>query len=199
MKRLVGLIIFFIVLVAVSLSAGQVAAQSLASPSGLRQNNQVRRQELRENMCERVKARIEERRENFQDRRDRHAAIYQGIVNRLNNLVSKLKARGCDASQVETDLSAFDKLINELVTAFNLFLDKVHAVGVPVCQEQPGDWRTALTAAKDQLRAVQAKQREIRTFYKNTLKPDVKTAGQTCRAQTRPSPTPTASPAGETE
>lgn len=179
-------------LIILSLTAGQVTAQSPSpTPTSAPNRAQERREERRENMCERVKAKIEERRENFQTRRDRHAAIYQGIVKRLNNLVSKLKARGCDASQVETDLSAFSKLIDELVTAFNLFLDKVHAVGVPVCQEQPGDWRAALTAAKDQLRAVQAKQREIRAFYKNTLKPDVKTAGKTCHA--------TASPAGETE
>lgn len=179
MNRLAYLIIFF-VLVAVSLSAGQVSAQSPASPSGLR--------ERRENMCQRVKARVEERRENFQARRDRHVNIYRGVVSRLTNLISKLKTRGCDASQVETDLTSLETKIDELVVAFNLFLDKVHAVGAPVCQAEPGDGKTASTAAKDQLRLVQAKHREIRNFYKDTLKPHVKAVGQACRTQTSSTP-----------
>lgn len=172
MNRLAYLIIFF-VLVVVSLSAGQVSAQSPASPSGLR--------ERRENMCQRVTDKIGERRQRFEEHRDNRANIYRGVIHRLNNLVTKLEDRGCDASQIKTDLSAFEKLIDELVVAFNLFLDKLQAVGIPVCQAQPQDHRAALAAVKDQLALVREKQRAVRDFYKNTINPNVKDLKQTCR------------------
>lgn len=164
MKRLI-FIISFLILAAVSFTPVQVGA----------------RQEVRENICQRVKDRIEDRRERFQEHRDGRANIYRGVIQRLNNLVAKLEDRGCDASQVKTDLTAWQGLVDELVAAFNLFIDKLQAVGVPVCQEEPGDWKTAMAAVREQLQAVQAKHREVRSFYQETLKPDVKAAGQACR------------------
>jgi|SRR3989344_681446 len=169
MKKLVFLIMVFMNLVAVSFTAGTVLAQG-------------RKQDVRENMCQRVKDRIEERRERFQEHRDRRANIYRGVVQRLNNLVTKLEDRGCDASQVKTDISTFESLVDELMAAFNLFIDKLQAVGIPVCQEEPGDWKTAMVQVREQLQLVKAKHQEVRAFYKDTLKSDVKVAGQACRA-----------------
>ena len=168
MKGWVVLITLF-TLVAVSFTAGTVLAQG-------------RKQEVRENMCQRVKDRIEDRRERFQEHRDQRVNIYRGVIQRLNNLVTKLEDRGCDASQVKTDISTFESLVDELMAAFNLFIDKLQAVGIPVCQEEPGDWKTAMVQVREQLQLVKAKHQEVRAFYKDTLKSDVKVAGQACRA-----------------
>jgi cytochrome c556 len=178
MKKLVFLMIAFLSLVAVSFTAGQVAAQT-PTPG---QRMQEKRQEVRENMCQRVKDRIEDRRERFKEHRDQRANIYRAVIQRLNNLVTKLEGRGCDAAQVKTDISTLESLVDELVAAFNLFIDKLQAVGVPVCQEEPGDWKAAMAQVREQLQAVKAKHQEIRSFYQDTLKPDVKAAGQACRA-----------------
>src|SRR3989344_4065729 len=167
MKKLIFFTLFFF-LVAVSFAAGQVHAQE-------------RKAQLRENMCTRVRERIADRREQFQEHRENRANIYKGVISRLNNLAAKLEDRDCDASKVTADTAQFETLVGEFVTSFKLFLDKLHAVGVPVCQEQPGDWKTAMAQARTQLQAAKTKHRAVRDFYKNTLKPDVKAAGAACK------------------
>jgi|SRR3989344_1198495 len=182
MKQLIGSAVF-ICLITVSFTAGTVFAQSPTPRAAkIRSEVQERKQELREDMCQRVTDRIGERRQRFEEHRDNRVNIYRGIIERLKNLVTKLKDRGCDASQVETDLTTLEKLVDELVVAFNLFVDKLQAVRIPVCQEEPGDWKTAMAQVREQLQLVKAKHQEVRAFYKDTLKPDVKVASQTCRA-----------------
>ncbi len=184
-------------IVLVSFTVGQASAQS-PTPRGakirseIRDQVQERKQELRENLCDRVQTRIQERRDHYGQLKDRHVNIYRGVVHRLRNLVEKLTNRGCDASQVEADLAQFEALIDELSASFNLFLGQLHSVGIPVCQEEPGDWKEAMGEVRDQLQAAKTKHREIRNFYKNTLKPHVRAAGQACRVSN--SPTPEATP-----
>ena len=179
MKQLIFLSLIFLF----SFTFGSQAVAQSPTPRGIKV-----RSEVREDMCQRVTDKIEERRERFAEHRDNRANIYRGVIHRLNNLMTKLKDRGCDASQVKTDLTTLEKLIDELVVAFNLFLDKLHAVGIPVCQEAPGDWKAAMAEVHTQLQAAKDKQKEIRAFYKNTLKPHVKAAGQACKASPAPSP-----------
>ena len=178
-------------LIALSFTAGQVFAQS-PTPRGakVRSEAQERKQELRDDMCQRVTDRIGEHRQQWEQHRENRANIYRGVISRLKGLVTKLEGRGCSASQVTADLTTLETMVDEMVAAFNLFLDKLHAVGTPVCQDQPGDWKAAMAEVKTQLQVAKTKQREIRDFYKNTLRPHVKAAGQACKAAASPVASP---------
>ena len=183
MKKLLFLL-FFSALVAVSATLGTVFAQT-PTPRGAKI-----RSEIREDMCQRVTDRIQAHREQWEQHRESRANIYRGVISRLKNLVTKLEDRGCSASQVTTDLTTLETMVDDMVVAFNLSLDKLHAVGVPVCQEQPGDWKAAMAEVRTQLQIAKTKQREIRAFYKNTLRPHVKAAGQACKAAASPVASP---------
>lgn len=178
---------FLILLIGLALGSfslgSQVAAQS-PSPTPVRRTPLSNRQEDR---CTRIQDRITNRQDHYSQARDRRHKIYQGVMQRLTNLVQKFESRGCDASQVKTDLTSFQGLVDDMVAAFNLFIDKLPGVGTLVCQEGPGrdSGKTLSAEAKAQLEIAKQKHQAVRNFYKNTLKSDVQVANQACRGGAR--------------
>lgn len=181
-KTFLLMLLISLVLVSFSLSS-QAAAQSL-SPTPVRRIPPPDRQQDR---CTRIQDRITNRQDHYSQGRDRRHKIYQGVIQRLTNLVQKFESQGCDASQVKTDLTTFQGLVDAMVAAFNSFIDKLPAVGTLVCQKGSGrdSGKTFSAAARAQLEIAKQKHQAVRDFYKNTFKPHVQAANQACRGGPR--------------
>ncbi len=203
MPKLLSVVIFTGLLF--TLVPAVVAQSPIASPQGtsvdINVTQKVKTQqslEVKENICVRVTQRVQNRVSFYESAQEKWGHIHQGVISRLKNLTQKLDAKGCDTIQVKTDITAFEKLIAEYASLFKDFMAATRQVQTYSCQADASGRQTAFTAARQKHQLAKAKRQEIRLFYQQTLRPDVKALNQTCRAlqsSPRPSTSPNPSPA----
>ncbi len=177
-----------------------IAQTNVASPStsvDINVTQKVKTQqslEVKENICVRVTQRVQNRVSFYESAQEKWGHVYQGVISRLKNLTQKLDAKGCDTTQVKTDITAFEKLIAEYASLFKDFMAATRQVQTYSCQADATGRQTAFAAARQKHQLAKTKRQEIRLFYQQTLRPDVKALNQTCRALLSPKPKVLVSP-----
>lgn len=160
------------------------------------------RAEKRRMMCEQVKVKMANRRSWYENSNSKHRQAYEAIGMRLTNLVARLKSKGCGEylGQVEADMTEFDSLVAALKTAVDTFFAAWSEADLPMCQDEPTEFRDELSQARTKFAGVKTASGAIKSFVRGTLKPDLKKATELCKAarpDARPTPlvSPTSTPA----
>ncbi len=97
--------------------------------------------------------------------------IHTNILTHLNDLVTKLKAKGVDTTTLEADVAVLKTKIetfNTDLTAYQLAVADLVKID---CTEDPDTFKSALLAARDALDKVKADAKDVRTYLKDTIKP----------------------------
>lgn len=110
---------------------------------------------------------------NYDLRKTKHQTVYDNLKSRLINLSEKLTAKGYDTSDLKADLVVLDQKIKKFVTDYQAYVDKLKATKQYTCGESKGQYRTAFKDAKTALVAVRKDASDIRSYFVNTIKPDL--------------------------
>ncbi len=131
-----------------------------------------------ENKCEAVTNHINARINNLNTRRDNHIEVYQSAHTRWVELAARLKTKGYDTSKLEADLSILETMVTQLSDDYKKFLDEAQASLTVDCTASTDQFRSKVTAAKQELATFRVRAKQVHDFIKNTIKSDLRALRQ---------------------
>lgn len=99
------------------------------------------------------------------------SAVYVSITNKLNTLVTDLKASNVDTAALETQRDALQKLITTYGTDLKTYQENIADMNAIDCVTDPVGFKAALEAARSSQAIVLKDIKAIRTYVNDTIKP----------------------------
>lgn len=153
----------------------------LAPVSGFAQTNTVNATQPPANQqkvtqrCENVEKHLSTRSQKLLDRIQKREALYSKEDNKVQALLQKAKDKGVDTSKAQTDLDTWKDKTTQLKTARQALADSLKSAAQTDCgTASKGQFNTVREAGKDQLKKIAAIHNDKQSYFKNTLKPDLK-------------------------
>ena len=131
-------------------------------------------EERRLRICPHLEERIDIKVDRFAEHKDTHVEKYRHLKERLENALGRLEEKGFDVSQLREDLVALDDLIKEYAQLYADFIESLRFTRGYACGKSEGDFKDALAAAKEKYELVKEKREEIRNYYKDVIREDIK-------------------------
>jgi len=141
------------------------------------QNSEGKKEKKEEHVqtrCEKVLGRIDTRISNYEKNKNRHTNVYSNVVEKLTDISQKLEDKGYDVAQLTEDLGEFDALALEYAAAYDEFIALLGATKDHECGESEGAFKDALKSSGEQLKTVKTKRHNVRAFYTQTIREDIK-------------------------
>lgn len=105
--------------------------------------------------------------------------VHANLLNRLNKLVEKLKAKGVDTAELESEIAVLKTKIETFKTDLAVYKQDMADLKEMDCAADPDAFKAALEAARKSRLKVHQDVKDIRSYVKETIKPTL----QEIRAQ----------------
>ncbi|MFH1896010.1 MAG: hypothetical protein ABH814_00855 [bacterium] len=135
---------------------------------------QNRVQERVQQICAQVGERVRNRTENFETNREQHMERYGELKTKLQGVAVKLRARGFDTTQLETDLLELDSLVQMYANEYSNFIGVLQGSQEFACGQSQGEFHNALKDAQNQIIRAREARRAVWEFYKDNIREDIK-------------------------
>lgn len=123
--------------------------------------------------CPVVESKIQVKSTNFDNSKVKHLEVYAKVKERLVVIVDKLAAKGFDVASLRAALVIYDQKIKKFSDDYAIYIGKLKESQVYVCGKSEGQFRTQLKEAKVALAQVHKDAVDIRTYYAQTIKPEI--------------------------
>lgn len=123
--------------------------------------------------CKLIEANVETKTSRFDSNKAMHQEQYTQMKERLNNLVTQLKAKGLDTTKLETDVATLNTKTDKFVTDYEAYITKLKDTKAYACGHSDGEFRSALQLARTAILPVRQDVIDIRSFYQTTIRPDL--------------------------
>lgn len=140
----------------------------------VREKIEEKRQETVQTKCEVITKNINKRLEIFSENKDKHVERYSELKEKVAELVTKLETRGYDVTALKNDLLLLDEKIQKFAADYVIFIDQLKQTQSFACGQSEGAYAQALTKAKTQLRLIREDALDIKNFYLNVIKADLR-------------------------
>ncbi len=140
--------------------------------------NEVR-EGSREKICTATQNKVGERWQKYYDARMNRVENLGKSVVALQNRVDYFKNKGLSTTELESDITTLQNLVDEYKTAYMAFLDALEGAKTLPCANYQGGFLPKLKLAKDEWVKVRSASQVVKDFYKSDIKPDL----QALRAQ----------------
>lgn len=137
------------------------------------EDRKEQREERKEKRCENVNNRIDTRIQRYENNQQRHRDVFGKIVNRVESVIDKLKAKGADTSDLSSALSTMKDMIKDLESEHSEFIDELKETKNYECGSSEGKFREQLKEARGSLLEVRSKVVEIRKYYQTDVRPEI--------------------------
>lgn len=97
--------------------------------------------------------------------------VHKNILNRLNNAVTALKAKGVDTTTLEADIATLSTKIDTFNTDLATYKQSVTDLKAMDCKSNPEGFKAALVTARANLEKVKADATAVHTYLKDTIRP----------------------------
>ncbi len=101
--------------------------------------------------------------------------VYKNIIDRLTKLSDKLKEKGIDTTELNTDIKSLQTKIDTFNTDLTGFKQVVGDLATMDCEADPEGFSAALEAARSDRQQVHDDAQGVRTYIDETIKPLLKT------------------------
>lgn len=152
-----------------------------------REETKENREELRQKRCDLIESRINFRTNQYEQNRDKHYNLYQGVRKRIGDLVAKLEGKSCDVTTLKAELTKFDSLIAEFAAAFRDFNTTMQATKEYRCGESEGKFASSAQTARQKNQVMREKALAVKTYFKQTIQPELSQKVKACLASPKPS------------
>jgi chromosome segregation ATPase len=127
-------------------------------------------------ICEKRQGKIEEKIAKFEGNKVKHMEACNNLQNRLEKLSDNLSAKGYDIADLDADIFVLEEKITQFETDFKIALSKVEEAKDYICNNHSAvENKNEMKAARDLIKKVRQDSVEIRSYYKNTIRPDIVT------------------------
>lgn len=172
------LFVFFLTLF---LTTPNLVFAQTATPASVRDQAIQKREEVRENIAERVEnrcelltTRIDNKIDTFEGNKQDHIDNYNAIKVRLENAIINLSEKGYDTSALSEHLDIWDGMIKEYALSYQAFIDILYESKDYACGESEGAFKDAMTRARMQLLEARQMRLENRNYYQTVIRQDIK-------------------------
>lgn len=169
-----------------------LAAQREAAKEKRENVREEAKEQRKENVterCSKVTENIDKRIEKFESDHNGRVKVFMTIKERVQERIAKLKARGVDVATLEANLVTLQTKIDKLAADHAAYMEKLKATKSFVCGESQGEFKAALEAARDAQKVVFADAKDIISFIKDTLKPNLEALKALITPPTKVTPT----------
>lgn len=111
--------------------------------------------------------------------------VHVNLLNRMQGLVEKLKAKNVDTTQLEASITELTVKISTFNSDLTIYKTSITDLQALDCQASPDGFKATLLTARSNLDKVRADAKDVHTYLNETIKPLLKTL----RAQVEPTTT----------
>jgi hypothetical protein len=147
--------------------------------------------------CAILESKIQIKVSNFDNNKVKHLEIYGKVKDRVNALADRLAAQGVDTAVLKAYLVIFDSKIQKFSDDYAIYVTKLKEGQDFVCGKSEGQFRAKWKEAKTALAQVHKDAVDIRTYYAQTLKPELNRIKNQFHAQASTTPETATSTAGD--
>lgn len=147
--------------------------------------------------CAILESKIQIKVSNFDNSKVKHLEIYAKVKEKVNVLADRLAAQGVDVTALKSYLTVYDQKIQKFSDDYAAYVTKLKESQEFVCGKSEGQFRAKWKEAKTALVQVHKDAVDIRTYYAQTLKPELNRIKNQFRAKA--TTTPEAAATVETE
>ncbi len=140
----------------------------------VQEETQEKRKEFVGKKCDQLEQRIATKITNFDNTHQFHVRQYGLMKEKIEKVIATKEAEGKDVSKLKTDLQTFNDKVALFATHRQEFIDALKRTQEHACGESEGAFKAALKTAQEKHKVVIADAKDIRSFYMNTLRPDLK-------------------------
>jgi hypothetical protein len=101
--------------------------------------------------------------------------VFANITTHLTDLSTKLKNRNADTKALDADIATLQTKITTFTTDLATYKQAVSDLANMDCKTDPDGFKASLLAARTALEAVNKDSQAVRSFVKDTIKPELKT------------------------
>ncbi len=123
--------------------------------------------------CAIVESKIQIKTTNFDNSKVKHLAVYNRVRSSVANITEKLAAKGVDVTSLKAALAIYDQKIKKFSDDYSIYIGKLKDDQAYACGKSEGQFRTKLKEAKTALVQVHKDAVDLRTYYAQTLKPEI--------------------------
>lgn len=143
-----------------------------------RESMDQKREEIKENRaekrCEVIGNMIDNRLNSYDKNKGDHITQYNKLKDRLTEISSRLAEKGLDVIELNADLVTFDSMVKNYAAKYVEFIDVLKSSKDLVCGESEGAYKDKMTEAREMLKGLKQLREEIRSFYIDELRQDIK-------------------------
>src|SRR3989344_903410 len=112
--------------------------------------------------------------------------VHKNLVNRLNKLVDKLKAKNIDTTELESEITVLEAKIATFKADLATYKQDMVDLKAMDCAADPTAFKAALEAARADREKVHQDAKDIRSYVKDTIKPTLKEIRAQLEAEEKP-------------
>lgn len=128
--------------------------------------------------CPTIESRIQMKIVNFDNNKIRHLNAYNNLKERLAKVESRLTDKGLDTTKLKSYLSVLSSKIDKFTNDYATYIDKLKEAQTFVCGKSKAQFLAKLKEARVVLKTVHQDILDIRSYYVNTIKPELQNLKQ---------------------
>jgi hypothetical protein len=164
----VGVFAIVVIVLAANPTNQIYAANPSVTPKGI----QIA-QELKEKRCDRISAFIDTRIERYNENKDRHSQNHKKILEKIQNLITSMKAKGLDVTKLESDYNSLFGMTETFSTKYYSFINKLEEAKGLGCQESEGLFTTTMAQSRAILKEARDQAQEIWKYINTIIRKDI--------------------------
>lgn len=129
--------------------------------------------ETKERACEVITKRLNDVSARYEKNHQGHVERYKQLTQRLQSVVTRLKASGQNTTTLEAAIRSLDEKIRNVATEHNKYLELLKKAKELSCATSETSYRQALEEARTQLLKVRAAILEVREFYRTNVREEI--------------------------
>jgi len=125
--------------------------------------------------CAVIAANVDKRITNFENQKEKHVAQYKKTQAKVTDLVTRLETKGYDVTQLKVDLVIYNEKIVKFGNDYTAYIADLTATKDYTCGRSEGEFKAELAITRTQLKLVHDDSVAIKTYWSQTLKPEILT------------------------
>lgn len=117
------------------------------------------------------------------ERAKRRNTAYDTLLDRLNNLVTKLQAKNVDTTELEQEIATLEMKIAQFKTNLTTYRQSISDLSSLACKDDPSAFKSLLEQARAQRETVKTDAEAIKEYFKETIKPTLEEIRTALEAQ----------------
>ncbi len=110
----------------------------------------------------------------FENNKERHVRAYQQAKEKAEEFLEKMSSKGLDVSKLSQDLETWDGMFKEFARDCEALIGKLEEILALDPAQAKGSFSPLIKEARQLLREVQQDALDIRLFYQQTIRADIR-------------------------